>query len=78
MRRFPPDRLCGLEGDKGHDGKPDCDRQLTGACLLYTSEQHEHSVYPRVLWTTPDTVRTQQLRKVFGRQTCLLYTSRCV
>jgi len=32
------------------------------------SEQHQHGVYPRVLWTVPDERRAGQVRDVLGRQ----------
>jgi Replication-relaxation len=31
-------------------------------------EQHEHGVYPRVLWTVPDEQRAEQIRDVLTRQ----------
>lgn len=31
-------------------------------------EQHEHGVYPRVLWLTPDQQRAQQIQRVLARQ----------
>ena len=32
------------------------------------TEQHEHSVYPRVLWTAPDEPRAQQLSEALEHQ----------
>ncbi len=32
------------------------------------SEQHQHGVYPRVLWTVPDELRAGQVRDVLGRE----------
>ncbi len=31
------------------------------------AEQHEHGVYPRVLWTVPDAHRAEQIESVLGR-----------
>lgn len=63
-----------VEIDLGTEHKSTIAAKAAGYLAHFRSgaEQHEHSVYPRVLWTTPDTVRTQQLRKVFGRQTAQL------
>ncbi len=59
-----------VEIDRGteHPGTIASKSERYLAHLRSGTEQHEHSVYPRVLWIVPDSQRAQQLGEMLDRQ----------
>lgn len=59
-----------VEVDLGSESGRTIARKLALYAQHYRSgrEQHEHGVYPRVLWTVPDEHREQQVEEVLVRQ----------